>query len=571
VATGGGRAGAGLAFRHLALAPAGSSPAGQQSQLLLPVPSAIEGASESDNWSGYVDAGPGAQFTAVSGDWTVPSITSVGATSSWVGIGGLTTPGLVQTGTEVTNTLGYDQYYAWYELLPQPPIVLGGVAPGDSIQARISQAGPATWRIAITDVTERTTWSGPVADVVNGTSAEWIEEAPRSVATGALLALPDFGRVTFSGLNTEGPGAVSATGQPFYMVSAHAVIAYPSRYDAGTDSFTDTYGSPKGGVIAFPPAAIAPTTVAAPTTVTAPTTTAGATTTTLAGSAPSTASTGSATTTGPAQAAAPAGGYWLAGADGGVFAFGGAHFYGAATMLGRDPGAITGIASTPDHRGYWLVSATGGVFAFGDAHYFGSIPMTRAERELRHFLPGPIVGITPTADGRGYYLVGNDGSVYTFGDARFLGSCGDVPGGCSALASSLVLDGSGAGYWLVLQDGTTQAFGTAPALRNVDCIDDVLVELTTAVAGAPNPGGGGYWTILADGTTCASGDAAGHGIWAGFETASKDPAVAIVPTGNGAGAWVVLSDGEVDPYGAALDLGDLIGKGVGDIVGAAGW
>jgi Peptidase A4 family len=578
-------AAAGSHFRQLGLrrlGDPGRAPAlAQRSQPLAVEPGAINGASESDNWSGYVDAGPGSKFTGVSGSWTVPSLTGnvVGAASSWIGIGGWSTPGLVQAGVEVRNTLGYDEYFAWYEILPQPAITLGNVAPGDRMQSKIVQDGPSTWTITLTDVTERTTWSGPVATDVYGTSAEWVEEEPASATTGNELGLVDFGTVRFSDLGAQGPGTATAVAQPFYLVSSNSVLAYPSRYDQATNSFTVTYGSPSDGVVGYAPVPIGPTT----TSTTTSTSTSTSTTTTGPGGLTTTSAVTAATSTTTSTPAppttpphrpprAPPDGYWLAGADGGVFAFGGAHFYGSAIARAGGKNQIVGIAATPDHKGYWLVSSDGAVFAFGDARYFGSIPGLRASGALRHALGQSIVGITASNDGRGYYLVTADGGVYTFGDARFEGSCGDVFGACESYAVALVPDGTGRGYWLVLGDASSQNFGNAPALRDVSCLSNALYELTYAMAAVPTPDGRGYWTLLANGTTCAAGDALGRGIWAAYDIARSSPAVAIVTTDRGAGAWLVLANGEVDPYGTALSLGDLGGRALAaSIVGAAGW
>ncbi|HTW09911.1 MAG TPA: G1 family glutamic endopeptidase [Acidimicrobiales bacterium] len=529
------------------------------------------GADVSDNWSGYVESGPGTTFTAVSGAWTVPSLAAgspTGAASTWVGIGGWDTPGLVQTGTEVRNTSGYDEYLAWYEIVPQPPVELGRVAPGDQMAADIAQDGPATWTVTLTDVTEKTTWTGPVSAGIDGATAEWIEEAPQSASTGGILALADFKRVKFTSLAFAGSEAGSVTAQPFYLVSKKSILAWPSRYDATTNSFTVTYGSPPAGVTAYVPMPIGTVlTTATPTTTTVPT----PNTSTPNTSTPNTSTTAPRASPGPLPSP-PMGGYWLVGADGGVFAFGGAHFYGSGTHLGRRRGRVVAIAATPDHRGYWLVNSAGTVLNFGDATNYGSVPSLQAARKVPRPLPGAIVAITATADGHGYYLLGGDGSVYAFGDARYRGSCGSIFGGCATPAAALVLDGSGDGYWLLLQDGTTVAFGNAPPLRNPDCIDDVLVDESFVDAGAATPAGRGYWSLLAEGTTCATGDAAdGHGIWAAFQIANIYPAVALVTTDGGEGAWVVLGNGEVQPLGTALSYGSLAGKGLNDIVGAAGW
>ena len=524
-----------------------------------PAPEAVSvaGASTSTNWAGYVDDGAGSDFTGVSASWTVPALKGhvVGAASSWVGIGGSTTPGLVQAGVEVRDTLGYDEYLAWYELYPQNTIVLGMVAPGDVMDADIVQDGPATWTITLTDVTERTTWTGPVADNLPGTTAEWIEEAPSSATTGKRLSLVNFSSVTFSHLSVEGPAAATGLAQPVYMVSSDAVLAYPSPYSTASGSFSVTYGPSSSGVVGFPPVAIA-------TGTTSPTTTA------PPASQPTT------TEPGVALSPSPAGGYWLVASDGSVFAFGEARSFGSVGTARRRPADITGIAATPDHKGYWLVGSDGGVFAFGDAPFLGSLPELRARHGSargQDVLSARIVGITATEDAHGYYLVSSQGGVYAFGDARFVGSCGYLYGGCPDQTRALVTDGTGKGYWLVLADTSSEAFGDAPALRDRVCLGDAL---STFVADAVrSPEGGGYWTLLGNGTTCRAGDVTGIGIWAAYAAAPLgNPAVSMVTTDDGAGAWLVFANGDVSPYGTALDLGDLAGSAPAvNVVAAAGW
>jgi hypothetical protein len=458
-------------------------------------------------------------------------------------------------GVEARDTFGYDEYLAWYELYPQNSIVLGMVAPGDVMDADIVQDGPATWTITLADVTERTTWTGPVADDLPGTTAEWVEEAPNSATTGKRLTLANFSSVTFSKLSVEGPAVATGLAQPVYMVSSDAVLAYPSSYSTASGSFTVTYGPPASGVTGFPPVAIG--SGATSSTTTAP-----------PGGQP--------TTGGPGVALSPAeaGGYWLASSDGGVFAFGGARFFGSVVTARRRPVDITGIAATPDHKGYWLVGSDGGVFAFGDARFFGSLPELRARHASAgaHPIPSaPIVGITSTEGGHGYYLVSSEGAVYAFGDARFAGSCGYLYGGCPSQTRALVADGTGRGYWLVLADASSEAFGDAPALRDRVCLGEALSTQVEAAVGSPD--GRGYWALLGNGTTCRAGDATGIGIWAAYAAAPfGNPAVAMVTTDKGAGAWLVFANGDVSPYGTALDLGDLAGKTlIANVVAASGW
>lgn len=198
------------------------------------------------NWAGYVATG--SSISAISGQWTVPSVGTVpGAAGTWVGIGGYGTSDLIQAGTQEVGTpldsfSGGENYAAFYELLPDDPVYLSQtVSPGDDVQVTItneggtcttspdsSYGGPASnWSIDIVDSSAHWSqfeslcyWSS------SQSSAEWIHEAP----TLEVLPIPVGGplTVTFAGANTatgdfggrSGTDSISATG-------AQAVVALP--------------------------------------------------------------------------------------------------------------------------------------------------------------------------------------------------------------------------------------------------------------------------------------------------------------------------------------------------------
>ena len=271
--------------------------------------------------------------------------------------------------------------------------------------ADVSQEVPGTWAITVDDLTQKVSWSGPVAYYAQETSAEWVEEAPTNASNDTIEQLADYGAVRFSDMTVSGPGTASATAQPVYLVDAGSgeVVSYPSEYDASTDSFLVRYGQPPGGVTSFPAVPVDG----------APMST---TTTTLPSAAPAAPRSPSPATTTTAAAGAEPHGYWLAASDGGVFTFGGAHFYGSAA----GPAAarpVTGIAATVDDKGYWLVSASGGVFAFGDAAFDGSLPslgITPSRGRAGRHLRAGVVGISASPGG-GYWLVSAKGDVFAFG------------------------------------------------------------------------------------------------------------------------------------------------------------
>src|ERR1700678_1946621 len=438
----------------------------------------------SENWSGYVDSGQGADFTGVAASWTVPTVQAgtEGDSSSWVGIDGTSTSDLVQAGTDQSwSPSGGAVYYAWYELLPAVSTELGAVAPGDHISVSIVEAQPGSWTITVDDSTQGTMWTEPVSYNAPGDSAEWVEEAPTLASDNTIEALADFGTVQFANLGVAGPGTASATAYPVYMVNkSDQVIAYPDQYSSATDSFTDTYGSTSlsGSVPDAPigPASGTSTSSTSSTTTSTSSTTAASTAGAPPGSTPSPA---------PQGQVAAQNGYWLVGRDGGIFAFGTAGFHGSTGKLALQR-QITGIAPTADDGGYWLVASDGGVFAFGDANYEGSLPadgIAPVGPGAGRHLAAPIVGIVPTPDGKGYLMVAKDGGVFAFGDAHFEGSCATI-GGCDAAAVAVVPDATDGGYWLLLSNCDMVPFGNAPNIADGNCESSAAANELVATSAA---------------------------------------------------------------------------------------
>jgi Peptidase A4 family len=516
----------------------------------------FSGSSASANWAGYEDAGTGALFTEVSANWMVPAVQTgtPGDSSTWVGIDGTTTADLIQAGTDQSWSPSGPVYYAWYELLPGSSVDLGLVSPGDEISAMVSKVPGGIWEVSVDDVTRHTVWDQSLSYTAPATSAEWVEEAPTLSSSNSIEGLADFGSVQFTNLAVAGPGTATASATPVYMVNnSSQIIAYPTAYSPGTDSFAVIYGSTSS-----PPASTTGVTVPAPTTSSSP-----ATTTSTVAPPPS-------TTTPLAHQH----GYLLAAGDGGIFAFGAAQFHGSTGKL-RLPAPITGIAPTADHGGYWLVGADGSVFAFGDAHYAGSIPAMGigpvGSKQRRH-LSAPIVGISSPANGSGYLMVARDGGVFAFGAAHFAGSCADA-GGCPAPVVNIVPDATGRGYWLLLSNCDMVALGDAPKITDTDCQGFAHANQLVATSAARTPDGHGYWVLLDNGTVYPEGDAKSLGSWhASKETPTSDPAVAITPMSDGRGVWVITANGGVKPFGDALALGNMTGKTLSaPIAAASGW
>jgi hypothetical protein len=565
----------------------------------------------STNWSGIIESGQGTTFTAIQGDWAVPGVaasTEDEDSGTWIGIDGVDVQQLIQTGTAQDS--GPDSsdpapYYAWVELLPNQPGIIGNssgpapVEPGDVMAASIVETSTDEWTIDIDDTTQNWSFSQEFSYDTPGYTAEWIEEAP-TVNTG-VATLADYGSTSFTELGTEGTGLASAEAIPSYMANqSGAIISYPADIDPSTDSFSLFYGSPspqvtsvtpnQGGTSGGTTVVVGGNFITGVTSVdfggvSVPFTADIDEGTVSASSPPSSAGTVDITVTTPGGTSQvsdvdqftyvapppppspPAQhGYWLVGSDGGIFTFGSAQFYGSTGSLHLQR-PVVGIVPTVNRGGYWLDASDGGIFNYGDAGFYGSIPglgLHPAGSGQPNSLNAPIVGMVPSADGGGYFMVASDGGVFAFGNAHFAGSCPGI-GGCSGAAVAVMPDATGDGYWLVTQTGHVYTFGDAPYYG---APGPQSVAVTSAVR---TPDGGGYWILFANGAIANFGDAGVFGSPAG-EMGGLDPATAIFTTSDGAGYWVAAANGAVANFGDAPNDGSMLGTRLnGSIIAATGW
>jgi len=211
---------------------------------------------QSTNWSGYALTGSALGFHQVSASWTVPVPdcgSSATASATWAGIGGLLSsdPTLIQAGTEQDCNGGSASYYAWWEGYPAPSedIRSSGNYPvhgGDQVNVAIDSTALVVWNISIHDLTAGWTYTNTTPFVAVGESAEWIEEAPLEVGSGAAAqaSLSDFGIVSFSALEANGANPDLSAADGIQMINAsNAVIANPSAPGSGGDSFDVCYGA----------------------------------------------------------------------------------------------------------------------------------------------------------------------------------------------------------------------------------------------------------------------------------------------------------------------------------------
>jgi Peptidase A4 family/Listeria-Bacteroides repeat domain (List_Bact_rpt) len=226
----------------------------------------------SSNWAGYVLTN--GTFSAVSGSWTVPSVSCSSSSdlyaAEWVGIDG-DLPGdtyVIQDGTSTDCTGTTPSYSAWYEFFGDSGVDDGfevplstiayPVAPGDSMSGSVSYS-EGVWTFTLRNTTDGWTFSttasnpSPPSPVPAQSSAEWIVEAPEICnAQGGDCtegSLADFGTLTFTNASAVADGTttslITASGIALAMVNAEETVTLMSPgplSDLGS-SFTVTWQS----------------------------------------------------------------------------------------------------------------------------------------------------------------------------------------------------------------------------------------------------------------------------------------------------------------------------------------
>ncbi len=179
--------------------------------------------STSTNWSGY--AATGRTFTSVASSWTEPTGTCSSGnqySSFWVGLDGYNSNSVEQTGTDVDCSGRTAQYYAWYEMYPNPSYEINHtVRPGDKISASVTYSGTNSYTLKLADSTQG--WTFTTTKSLSGaprSSAEVITEAPCCTTSGGTLPLADFGKVSYTGSTANGSTLSSFNPTKITMVSA---------------------------------------------------------------------------------------------------------------------------------------------------------------------------------------------------------------------------------------------------------------------------------------------------------------------------------------------------------------
>ncbi|MBV9579040.1 MAG: hypothetical protein JO057_10665 [Chloroflexi bacterium] len=215
-------------------------------------PNSGNGDATSRNWAGY--AATGGSFTAVSGSWTVPTVTPSGGLSSdavWVGVGGVTSQDLIQVGTQDLVQGDQVSRQAWIEMLPDASQAVLPVNAGDSINASVVQQSAGAWQLTITDTTTQKSYQTSVAYQSSLSSADWIVEAPTDGRQE--VTLDNFGNVAFTnGLTTDNGSAQQSIGgvnaQTITMVTADGTaIAVPSSLASTSGSSGSSFSVARTG------------------------------------------------------------------------------------------------------------------------------------------------------------------------------------------------------------------------------------------------------------------------------------------------------------------------------------
>ncbi len=202
----------------------------------------------STNWAGYVvptTAASGA-VSAVSGGWIIPAVTGSGYSAIWVGMDGYSSNSAEQIGTEQDIINGKAQYYAWFEMYPNPAQKIDQpVNAGDIITASVQYTN-GSFVLTLQDNNWPTAFS--ITETSGYTpqrnSAEWIIEAP-STARG-ILPLADFDSIIVNNIQAtigDKTGALS-NWMPVAINMGNPkgeIIVQTNSLNAAGNSFTASY------------------------------------------------------------------------------------------------------------------------------------------------------------------------------------------------------------------------------------------------------------------------------------------------------------------------------------------
>jgi hypothetical protein len=200
---------------------------------------------ESYNWAGYAINSTSGSVSQVKGSWKQPAVTcpssGVYVAAFWVGIDGLTSTTVEQTGTTAECVNGVASYFAWYEFYPNASVLISPVPvkPGNTISASVTYSTKTDkFTAMIRDASTGKSFSTSAAVAgAERSSAEWIEEAPASCyLITCLYAMPDFGTASYgkdtTSVTETNWATISGTTGPISKfgstVDSLTMVTYPS-------------------------------------------------------------------------------------------------------------------------------------------------------------------------------------------------------------------------------------------------------------------------------------------------------------------------------------------------------
>lgn len=233
---------------------------------------------QSQNWSGYADNQD--TYNSAAASWVQPTVNcsvsgsgggalggllganglgdllgpGSAAASFWVGLDGYSSSSVEQLGADSDCNGSTPQYYAWWEMYPNPSQTLSSsypVHPGDQMTAWVaSNASGTDFYLALKDSSAG--WSFATNQTASPgfprSSAEVVAEAPSqcTLLFCSQLPLADFGQIGFGNAdlidNAGHNGPLSAfNANAITMVVNNQTLAVPSNLSADGRSFSVTW------------------------------------------------------------------------------------------------------------------------------------------------------------------------------------------------------------------------------------------------------------------------------------------------------------------------------------------
>jgi hypothetical protein len=167
---------------------------------------------DSENWAGYIvetnfNQPSENSVDEISAYWNISGVDCFSFSkdyfsSFWIGIDGFSSRSISQIGTDSDCLLQAPIYYAWYEIYPQPPVLLNmTIHPKDQIFAEVKYIGGSNFQLTIKNLNTKESFSTIQEDSdAKRFSAEIIAEAPY-LSDKSIARLSEFGPVEFHNIN----------------------------------------------------------------------------------------------------------------------------------------------------------------------------------------------------------------------------------------------------------------------------------------------------------------------------------------------------------------------------------